>query len=131
MLLNTETKKEYLLVSSAYYVGLPRYYWDGLSYPIYDCNGILRCTCYDPDTADNLCELLNHRDVVDEFELDELRDEVDSLQEEVNGLYDQLGDLQKDYNKLYGENDALRLKVEELEKVIERARDGNLFPTFD
>ena len=108
----------------SYYVGLPR----NSQYPLYDGIGNMVAVVFDSGEADRICDLINNDEKYDEFDVLHKQWEVDELESKVEGLEEQLSELQGDYDDLEDEKEALEEKVAELEKIIERARNGNLFP---
>ena len=108
----------------SYYVGLPR----NSQYPLYDGIGNMVAVVFDSGEADRICNLINNDEKYDQFDIDSKNAEITELECQVDDLDDQLKDLQRDYDKLEDEKEALEEKVAELEKIIERARNGNLFP---
>jgi len=108
----------------SHYVGVPR----GNQYPLYDGIGIMIAVVFDSGEADRICDLINKDEKYDQIDIDMKDHEIDTLESQIDELSDELKDLQRDYDDLEYEKEALEEKVAELEKIIERARNGNLFP---
>ena len=108
----------------SYYVGLPR----NSQYPLYDGIGNMVAVVLDSGEADLICNLINNDQKYDTFDIDSKDAEIDELEGQVTDLETQLTLLQREYDKLEVDNEALEEKVAGLEKIIERARNGNLFP---